>query len=893
MWTVSKIRRQFLEYFEGLGHTHVPSAPLVPHHDPSLLFTAAGMVPFKNYFTGTATPAFLRATSAQKCLRAGGKHNDLENVGYTTRHHTFFEMLGNFSFGDYFKEEAITYAWNLFHKELGMPKERLLVTVYVDDDEAAGLWKKIAGFSDDRILRIAGSDNFWAMGDTGPCGPCSETFYDHGEGIAGGPPGTPEQDGDRFVEIWNLVFMQYDQVMGEDGVIRRVSLPKPSIDTGSGLERLAAVLQGVHNNYETDLFRHLISASEDRSGVKAVGEALISHRVIADHLRACSFMIADGIMPSNEGRGYVLRRILRRAGRHAYLLGCKEPLLHTLVAPLVGEMGEAYSELTRAQPLIQETLLLEEERFRQTLGRGMKLLSQESALLSKGGILAGDVAFKLYDTYGFPLDLTQDILRGEEKTVDTQGFDSCMERQKNEARAHWVGSGVAVNESLWFELQEKHGATDFLGYTTLSAQGALQDLIIEGKIVTQALQDQEIDFIVNQTPFYAESGGQIADTGMAETLEGAQLEILGVSKKADGLFVHRARVLSGSVRTGQALILKVDGDRRARIRANHSATHLLHRALRRHLGDQVTQKGSLVAPDRLRFDFSYNEPLTPQQILILEEEVNEVIRTNTPVATRLLSTQAALETGAVALFGEKYGQEVRVVSMGVQDEHAHDTPYSVEFCGGTHVSHTGDIGFFKIISQTSVAAGIRRIEAVTGAGAQAYIQEKLSLLDGVSLLLKSPSEQILERLEGVLEERRRLEKEIKDLKRQLVSSSQGGGSKEEAALQVCGVNFVTRVLKEIPAKDLKGIADGLRTQNPQGVIALLGIHEGKASLVVSVDAELSQKVSAVDLVRASLEALEGKGGGGRPDLAQAGGTNVDNPQKVLEALTKTLEKALS
>lgn len=891
MWTVSKIRRDFLSYFESKGHTVVPSAPLVPHNDPTLLFTAAGMVPFKNYFTGAATPPYVRATSAQKCLRAGGKHNDLENVGYTTRHHTFFEMMGNFSFGDYFKEEAISFAWELISRELALPKDRLLVTVYVDDDEAANLWKKIAGFGDDKILRISGSDNFWSAGDTGPCGPCSEIFYDHGDHIFGGPPGTKDEDGDRFVEVWNLVFMQYDQIMGEDGQITRANLPKPSIDTGSGLERLSAVLQGVTSNYETDLFRHLIQASQDLSGVKADGDALVSHRVIADHLRACSFMVADGILPAGEGRGYVLRRILRRASRHAYLLGTKEPFLHALVPTLVAEMGETYGELHRAQVLIQETLRAEEERFRQTLGRGLKLLSQESDGLKAGGTLSGDVAFQLYDTYGFPLDLTQDILRGQDKSVDLTGFEAAMEAQRAKARASWIGSGEEADTRVWFELQEAHGATDFLGYTTLEAQGAVKAIVKDGATAQEAGHGDTVAFVVNQTPFYAESGGQIGDSGEATSPDGTRLEITNVVKKADGLFVHQGKVIAGTLKEGQTLTLCVDAQRRTRTKANHSATHLLHKALRDLLGEQVTQKGSLVTPDRLRFDFSYAEPLTAHELRRLEDEVNSKVRLNTPTQTRLLSTKEALETGALALFGEKYGDEVRVVAMGAPD-HAH--AYSVEFCGGTHVEATGDIGLFKIIAQSSVAAGVRRLEAVTGEGALAYVQERFDALDAAAALLKAPAAQLSTRLEALIEDRKRLEREVKELTTKLAMGA--GGSASSGGPQECemvaGVPFVTRVLEGVAPKDLKGLADTLRADHPEGVIALFGVFDGKASLVISVEASLSQRLSAVDLVRASVHALGGKGGGGRADMAQAGGDNVTGAKDVFAALKDLAQKTM-
>jgi alanyl-tRNA synthetase len=879
MWSTQKIRQTFLEYFKELGHEIVPSSPLVPQNDPTLLFTAAGMVQFKNVFTGLEKRPYTRAVSSQKCVRAGGKHNDLENVGYTARHHTFFEMLGNFSFGDYFKVDAIPYAWNLVTKVFGIDPKRLVITVYVDDDEAASIWKKVSGFKDDQIIRIATSDNFWAMGDTGPCGPCSEIFYDHGAHIPGGPPGSPDQDGDRFVEIWNLVFMQYEQLSLDE----RINLPKPSIDTGAGIERLAAVLQGVHDNYDIDIFRTLIEASQDITGDGSKNN--VSHRVIADHLRASCFLIADGVSPSNEGRGYVLRRIMRRAMRHAYLLGAKDPLMYQLVPVLVSLMGDAYSELGRAQALMTETLKLEEERFRLTLGRGLKLLEDELEKLSSSQSLSGDVAFKLYDTYGFPLDLTQDILRGQGRQVDTATFNQAMDRQKEEARKSWVGSGQTAEDKVWLEMANELPATEFLGYATNEAQGEILALLTDGNPVSKATQDQDILFITNQTPFYAESGGQIGDTGVAQSQSGAQLQITDCVKKAGKFHVHLATVISGEVSVGEQLTLTVDGDRRTLLRANHSATHLLHTALRRLLGEQVIQKGSLVAPDRLRFDFSYNQPLTSEQLRRVELEVNYLIRRNNATQTHLMTPDDALKTGAIALFGEKYGEEVRVVYTGesLEDE---QKPYSVEFCGGTHVHRTGDIGYFKIIAETGVAAGIRRIEALTGPAAEVYAENRNQIVENTAQLLKINPEQVPDRVKSLLGERKEFEREIKALKEKLVR----GETSTTAIKNVGSIPFLAKTLEGALPKDLKPMADQLRQQYSSAVIVLGILTEGKGSLVVSVSDDLTAKISAVDLVRIGSEALGGKGGGGRPDMAQAGGPDGDKLDHAYQKIEEHLSR---
>ncbi len=881
---VNDIRSTFLDYFKKNGHEIVPSSPLVPRNDPTLMFTNAGMVQFKNVFTGLEQRPYKTASTAQKCVRAGGKHNDLDNVGYTARHHTFFEMLGNFSFGDYFKEQAIEHAWTLITKEFGLDAKRLLVTVYHTDDEAFALWKKIAGLSDNKIIRIPTSDNFWAMGDTGPCGPCSEIFYDHGDHIWGGPPGSPEEDGDRFIEIWNLVFMQYEQVTKEE----RIDLPRPSIDTGMGLERVAAVLQGKHDNYDIDLFRALIEASEEVTGVKAEGERRASHRVIADHLRSSAFLIADGVLPSNEGRGYVLRRIMRRAMRHAELLGAKEPMIWKLLPTLVQEMGRAYPELVRAESLISETLKLEETRFRKTLERGLSLLSDATTTLGKGDMLDGETAFKLYDTYGFPLDLTQDALRAREIGVDISGFTDAMERQKAEARSHWAGSGDKATETIWFELKEKHGASEFLGYDTESAEGVVQAIVKDGASVASASAGDKVQIVVNQTPFYGESGGQMGDTGVI-TSDTGKIEVTDTQKKGEGLFVHIGTVVEGSINAGDAVALTVDHARRSRLRANHSATHLLHEALREVLGSHVAQKGSLVAPERLRFDVSHPKPMTADELKVVEDMANEIVLQNSPVTTRLMSVDDAIAEGAMALFGEKYGDEVRVVAMGqgVRGAKA-GKPYSIELCGGTHVGATGQIGLIRVLGESAVGAGVRRIEAVTGESAREYLAEQDERVKSLATSLKVQPADVLSRVEALMDERRKLERELAEAKRKLAMGGGQGGS-ADAVRDVGGVKFLGKAISGVDPKDLKGLADDGKASLGSGVVALIGVSEdGKASAVVAVTPDLTSRFSAVDLVRVASAALGGKGGGGRPDMAQAGGPDGAKADEAIEAVAVAL-----
>lgn len=881
---VNEIRSTFLDYFKKNGHEIVPSSPLVPRNDPTLMFTNAGMVQFKNVFTGLEQRPYTTASTAQKCVRAGGKHNDLDNVGYTARHHTFFEMLGNFSFGDYFKERAIELAWNLITKEFGLDAKRLLVTVYHTDDDAFNLWKKIAGLSDDRIIRIATSDNFWAMGDTGPCGPCSEIFYDHGDHIWGGPPGSPEEDGDRFIEIWNLVFMQFEQITKE----QRVDLPRPSIDTGMGLERVAAVLQGKHDNYDIDLFRALIEASEEATGVKAEGEHRASHRVIADHLRSSAFLIADGVLPSNEGRGYVLRRIMRRAMRHAQLLGAKEPLMWKLLPALIQQMGRAYPELVRAEALTSETLKLEETRFRKTLERGLSLLNDATSDLHKGDSLDGETAFKLYDTYGFPLDLTQDALRARGIGVDISSFTDAMERQKAEARSHWTGSGDKATETIWFELKEKNGATEFLGYDTESAEGVIQAIVKGGVAVDSASAGDKVQIVVNQTPFYGESGGQMGDTGVISSDHG-KLAVNDTQKKGEGLFVHSSEVSEGKIKVGDAVVLTVDHNRRSRLRANHSATHLLHEALREVLGTHVAQKGSLVAPERLRFDVSHPKPMSAEELKVVEDMANEIVLQNSPVTTRLMSVDDAIAEGAMALFGEKYGDEVRVVSMGqgVRGAKA-GKPYSVELCGGTHVSATGQIGLVRILGESAVGAGVRRIEAVTGESARDYLAEQDDRVKSLASALKVQPADVVSRVEALMDERRKLERELADAKRKLAMGGGQGGS-ADAVRDVNGVKFLGKPVSGVDPKDLKGMADEAKAGLGSGIVALIGVSDdGKASAVVAVTEDLVGRFSAVDLVRVASAALGGKGGGGRPDMAQAGGPDGAKADEAVEAIAAAL-----
>ncbi|MDZ4373394.1 MAG: alanine--tRNA ligase [Phenylobacterium sp.] len=863
MPSLNEIRTHFLDYFKGNDHAVAPSAPLVPQNDPTLLFVNAGMVPFKNYFTGAETAPWPRAASSQKCVRAGGKHNDLDNVGYTARHHTFFEMLGNFSFGDYFKEGAIEQAWTLINKEFGLSKDKLLVTVYHTDDEAADLWRKIAGFPDERIIRIATSDNFWSMGDTGPCGPCSEIFIDQGPALAGGPPGSPDEDGDRFLEFWNLVFMQYERLA--DGTER--PLPKPQIDTGMGLERISAVLQGVHSNYDTDLFRTLIAASVDATGVKAEGEAAPSHRVIADHLRATSFLIADGVTPSNEGRGYVLRRIMRRAMRHAHLLGAEEPLMHRLAPTLVAEMGEAYPDLRRAEEAIVDTLRQEEVRFRATLGRGMSLLDQATAGLAAGGVLSGDTAFQLYDTYGFPLDLTQDAVRAKGLTVDLDAFDAAMARQREMARDAWKGSGQSAAAGEWFAIRDRLGPTVFVGYDETEAMGELLALVADGREVDRAGAGQRVQALFDRTTYYAESGGQAGDQGEVEW-PGGRGRVLDVQKQAGDLYVHDLEVLEGEISPGARVRLAVDAQRRASTRANHSATHLLHSALRNVLGRHVTQKGQMVDGERIRFDFSHGQPLTPDEIDRIETEVNAVVRQNLAAETQLMAPQEAIEAGAMALFGEKYGDSVRVLTLG--RALTGEGSYSVELCGGTHVSRTGDIALFKVVSEQGVAAGVRRIEALTGEAARRWLMEQAAVAKSLADQFKVPVAEVPGRVESLQLQARKLEKDLAEAKRQLAMGGGGGGAAAAGPEDVGGVQVIARVMEGVGGKDLRPIAEEFKKQLPDGIIVLIGTADGKAAVTVAVTGAAQGKFNAAELAKAGVLAMGGQGAGGRPDFAQGG-----------------------
>ena len=881
---VNEIRAAFLDYFAKNDHEIVASGPLVPHNDPTLMFTAAGMVQFKNVFTGLETRSYKRAVTSQKCVRAGGKHNDLDNVGYTTRHHTFFEMLGNFSFGDYFKDVAIELAWNLITKEYGLPADRLIATVYADDDQAYDLWKRIAGLPESRIIRIGTSDNFWAMGDTGPCGPCSEIFFDHGDHIPGGPPGSPDEDGDRFIEIWNLVFMQFDQqTPGE-----RIELPRPSIDTGMGLERISAVLQGTHDNYETDLFRALIASAEEALGRSSEGDMNTSFRVIADHLRTTSFLIADGVLPSNEGRGYVLRRIMRRAMRHAQLLGAKDPLMWRLVPALVREMGQAFPELGRAESLIVDTLKLEEIRFRKTLVRGLQILDDETIALQEGDTLSGDVAFKLYDTFGFPLDLTEDALRNRGMFVDTNAFNVSMERQRDDARKAWKGSGEAATEEVWFKLREAHGATEFLGYETESAEGVILALVQDGQVVESLGMGDEGVVILNQTPFYGESGGQIGDHG---TMQGEEtsFSVSDVQKRAGELFVHYGKVDKGVIKVGDPLELKVDGVRRQSTRIHHSATHLLHEALRRVLGPHVVQKGSLVEPHKLRFDFAHPKAIDPDELSKISQVSNSVVAQNDDVVTRQMSVDDAIENGAMALFGEKYGDEVRVVSMGLTDD---DEVYSMELCGGTHVQRTGDIGLIKIVSEGAVAAGVRRIEALAGEPARIFLEDQDQRVRSAAALLKSTPQDMISRVDQLVKDRKKLERDLGEAKRQLAIGGGAGGSTADDIRDIGGVRLLAQVINGIPAKELRGLVDEGKSRLGSGIVAIVGVsEEGKAGIVVGVSKDLAGTYDAVDLVRVGAATLGGKGGGGRPDMAQAGGPEGAKAQEAIDMIINQIEES--
>jgi len=882
MTSTNDIRRSFLDYFEKNGHARVPSAPLVPQNDPTLMFVNAGMVPFKNVFTGLESRPYSTATSSQKCVRAGGKHNDLDNVGYTSRHHTFFEMLGNFSFGDYFKDQAIHHAWTLVTKEWGLSPDRLTVTVYHTDDEAFDLWRKVSGLPESRIIRIPTKDNFWAMGDDGPCGPCSEIFFDHGEHIPGGPPGSPDEDGDRFVEIWNLVFMQFEQAAGE--IVSE--LPKKSIDTGMGLERIAAVLQGVHDNYDTDTFRALIEASEELTGTRAEGESQASHRVIADHLRASGFLVADGVLPANEGRGYVLRRIMRRAMRHAHLLGAKEPLMYRLVPALVAEMGAAYPELVRAQPLIEATLQQEETRFRQTLANGLKLLDEATSSVAEGGTLPGETVFKLYDTYGFPYDLTEDALRARGLQVDRQGFDAAMAEQKSKARAAWKGSGAKASDELWFDLAEEFGSTEFTGYSGEEGEGVVLAIVKDGQRVETAEGEQEVDILANQTPFYGESGGQIGDTGKLTTLKGFVGEVQDTMKPLGKLHVLRTKVVSGELTVGETIHQAVDGERRDRVRANHSATHLLHAALRHRLGTHVTQKGSLVAPDYFRFDFSHPKALTREEIDQVEADVNAQIRGNEAVTTRLMAPDEAIEAGAMALFGEKYGDEVRVLSMG----RATEADYSIELCGGTHVRALGDIQLLKIVSESAVSSGVRRIEALTGEAARQWLTDRDARLREAAATLKASPDEVPARIAALVEERRRLERELADAKKALAMGGGAAATDASAPEDVAGHKFLGQVVEGLNPKDLRSTIDTMKQRVGSGIAALIAVNDGRASVAVGVTEDLVSQVSAVELVKAAVAKLGGQGGGGRPDMAQGGGPDGSKAQEALAAVRDALQK---
>ncbi|MDX3910831.1 MAG: alanine--tRNA ligase [Sphingobium sp.] len=879
MTSTNDIRRSFLDYFAGAGHTPVPSASLVPYNDPTLMFVNAGMVPFKNVFTGLEKRAYSTATSSQKCVRAGGKHNDLDNVGYTARHHTFFEMLGNFSFGDYFKEQAITHAWTLLTKEWGLDPNRLTATVYHTDDEAFELWKKIAGLPEQRIIRIPTKDNFWAMGDSGPCGPCSEIFFDHGDHIWGGPPGSPEEDGDRFVEIWNLVFMQYEQEANE--IVSE--LPRPSIDTGMGLERIAAVMQGVHDNYDTDTFKALIAESGAISRTATDGEHKASHRVIADHLRSAGFLIADGVLPANEGRGYVLRRIMRRAMRHAHIIGARDPLMNRLVGSLVSEMGSAYPELVRAQPLIEETLLREETRFRQTLEKGLRLLEDATADLEEGATLPGETAFKLYDTYGFPYDLTEDALRSRGLAVDRTGFDAAMAEQKAAARAAWKGSGDKASDDIWYDIADSEGGTEFTGYLSTEGEGQVVAILKDGVKVESACAGDNAVILTNQTPFYGESGGQNGDAGLISGSGGLAATVSDTAKPLGRLHAHHAHIDAGSIKVGDTVHLAVDVEKRDRVRANHSATHLLHAALRHRLGNHVTQKGSMVSADRLRFDFSHPDSLTAAQIADIEADVNAQIRHNEEVTTRLMTPDDAVAAGAMALFGEKYGDEVRVLSMGKGD----DSHYSVELCGGTHVRATGDIALFKIISESAVSSGIRRIEALTGEAARLWLIERDERLRQAAATLRTSPDDVPARVAALVEQSRKLERELADAKKALALGG-GGAAAPSGPEQVGNIAFLGQVIQGLDPKDLRGLVDQNKTMIGSGVSAVVAVLDGRASIAVGVTSDLAATISAVDLVKAGVDALGGKGGGGRPDMAQGGGPEGDKAAQALDAVKAAL-----
>lgn len=879
MTITNETRKKFIDYFKKQGHIHVPASSLIPKNDPTLMFTNSGMVQFKNYLSGVEKPPYKRATTYQKSVRAGGKHNDLDNVGYTVRHHTFFEMLGNFSFGDYFKDDAINFAWEFLTKEIELPKDKLYVTIFHNDEEAHDIWKKVAGLSEDRIIRIATKDNFWQMGDTGPCGPCSEIFYDHGDKFWGGLPGTPEEDGDRYIELWNIVFDQFEDL--PDGT--RIGLKKPSIDTGSGLERLSAVLHGTNDNFAIDVMRGLIENAANIANADPDGPHRNSLRVIADHLRSSAFLIADGVLPSNEGRGYVLRRIMRRAMRHAHLMGCKDPLMYKLVPNLNEHMGEVYPELYRAQSLIEETLKLEETRFKQMLDKGLKMLDAEAEKLMEGQSFPGDVAFKLYDTYGFPLDLTQDALRSKNISVDKDGFEKAMTHQREEARKAWAGSGETATEAIWFDLSQKLPATDFLGYSTEAAEGEIIALVKDGQTVSSAEVGQTVIVLTNQTPFYGEMGGQVGDTGFIKR-EKTLLKVIDTQKKLGKLTLHTAVVEKGSIQLHDTVLMNVDIDRRRRIQAHHSATHLLQAALQKILGKHVVQRGSLVTPDYLRFDFSHSQALTREEIVKVETTVNQMILSNASAKTRLMTPEEAINEGAMALFGEKYGETVRVVSF----EHT-DECLSIELCGGIHVHQTGDIGLFKITSETAVGAGVRRIEAVVGMAAYDYLSERENIVESLAELLKGKPSALVQKVESLLEDKRRLEKQISDMRQKaaIVGSSEGGT--EKVTLQGQTITLVEKELTDIPAKDLKGLADNFKKAIKSGIVLLINTTEGKVSIVAAVTDDLTDKISAIDLVKAGSHEVGGQGGGGRPDMAQAGGNDASHVKQAFKSMKSLIK----
>ena len=871
--TVNQIRKTFLNYFEKNGHKIIPSSSLVPDNDPTLMFTNSGMVQFKNIFTGAETAPYKRATTSQKSVRAGGKHNDLDSVGYAVRHHTFFEMLGNFSFGDYFKEEAINYAWELVTKEFGLPKDRLAVTVFHTDEVSRNIWKKVSGLPEDRIIGIATKDNFWQMGDTGPCGYCSEIFYDHGPEVWGGLPGTPEEDGDRWIEIWNLVFDEFEDL--PDG--SRIPLKQKCIDTGMGLERISAILQGVHSNYDIDLFRNLTADIAKIAGTDPKGPLESSHNVIADHLRSMSFLIADGVLPSNEGRGYVLRRIMRRAMRHAYLLGVKEPMIYKLLPSLQREMGEAYPELYRAQNLISDTIKTEETRFLRTLDKGLRLLDDETKNLKEGDELSGATAFKLYDTYGFPLDLTQDALKAKNISVDTRGFDEAMEKQRAEARRNWAGSGDAGTDKIWFELQDKLGSTEFLGYNTLRADAEITALVQNGQEISETSAG-EFYLLANQTPFYGEMGGQVGDIGTIVG-DGFEIEVTDTKKKLDGLWVHVCKMLNGSVRKGTFASFRVNEENRHAIEANHTVTHLLHHALQEKFGASVTQKGSMVAADKMRFDIAYPKQISEPEIRDLENAVNRLIRANLPVHTNIMNQEDAIKAGAMALFGEKYGDEVRVVCVG--------DGVSMELCGGTHVKQTGSIGYFNIVSESAIAAGVRRLECVTGTAAEKFTQDIEDRLHRVGACLKAGFNDIENRVVQLLEEKKKLEAQIFDLKKKFVSNKAADNPDKFEAVN--GVKFVAKIIENIPPKELKAFIDEIKAQSKDDtVVAFFSPAEGKVSVVIGVSDNIKDRLPATNLIKVVAPFVGAQGGGGRPDMAQTGGSDDTRLNEAINALRKAI-----